>query len=144
MQSSTSSPGFVRHHADQRVAFVQADADDAARLDPAVLGQGRLLDQAAPRGHQQEMLIVEGPHRDHAGDLLFLLERQHVGHGPARRGPAPFGDLVDPQPVQLAPVGEAQQIRVGAGHEEMLDEVIFAGLAAGDAPAAAVLDCGKC
>src|SRR4029077_2031664 len=65
--------------------------------------------------------------------------RQDVGDGPAGAGAAHLGDVVDLQPVDLAAVGEAQQVGVGRGDEEVLDEVVLAGAAAGDALAAAVL-----
>ena len=54
------------------------------------------------------------------------LERQHVGDGPARAGAAHLRDVVDLQPVDLPAVGEAQQIGVRRGDEEVLDEVVFA------------------
>src|SRR5262249_7811735 len=47
-------------------------------------------------------------------------------------GAAQLGDLEDAQPVELPAVGEAEQVGVGAGHEEVLDEVLLAGLLADD------------
>ena len=41
-------------------------------------------------------------------------------------GAAHLRDVVDLQPVQLAAVGEAEQIGVRGGDEEVLDEVVFA------------------
>ena len=49
------------------------------------------------------------------------------------------GNVVDLEPVELAAVGEAQQVGVRRGDEEVLDEVVFACVAAGDALAAAML-----
>ena len=53
-------------------------------------------------------------------------------------------DVVHLEPVELAAVGEAEQIGMRRGDEEMLDEIVFARVAAGDALAAAVLACGRC
>ena len=78
-------------------------------------------------------------HRNDAGDLFLFLERQHVGDGPAGAGPAHLRDVVDLEPVELAAVGEAEQIGVRRGDEEVLDEIVLARVAAGDALAAAVL-----
>ncbi len=66
-------------------------------------------------------------------------ERQHVGDRPAGAGAARLRDVVNLEPVQLAAVGEAEQIGVRRGDEEVLDEIVFAGVAAGDALAAAML-----
>ena len=54
-------------------------------------------------------------------------------------GAAHLRDVVDLEPVELAAVGEAQQIGVRRGDEEVLDEIVFARRAAGDALAAAML-----
>src|SRR5262249_19605784 len=126
-------------HVNQGVPLFETNADDAALLGPAVVFQRRLLDQAASRRHQQVIVALEATHRNHAGDLLLGLERQHVGDGPADAGPAHFRDVMHLQPVQLAAVGEAQQIRVCRGDEEVFDEIVVALRSAGDAFAAAVL-----
>ena len=63
----------LRHgDADERVALVEADADDAALLGPAVILERRLLDDAASRRHQQVFAVLEPANRDDAGDLLLL------------------------------------------------------------------------
>src|SRR5205823_4989795 len=48
--------------ADERVLVIEVDADQAALADVAVLLQARLLDQAAPRGHEQMEVALEGAH----------------------------------------------------------------------------------
>ncbi len=75
-------------HADQRVALVEADADDAARLGPAVVRQRRLLHHAAARRHEQTAVALEAAHRDDAGDLLVRLAAtaRWRSPGPSRSG----------------------------------------------------------
>src|SRR5207248_2061843 len=121
------------------VTLFEADADDAARLGAAILFERRLLDQAAAGGHEQMMLGVKAADRNYAGDFLVFLKRQDVGDRAAYAGAAHLRDVVDLKPVELAAVGEAEQVGMRGGDEEVLDKVVLAGAAARDALAAAVL-----
>ena len=62
----------------------------------------RLLDDAAARGHEQVLVVLEMTHGNDAGDLFLFPQRQHVGDRPAGAGPAHLRNLVDLEPVQLA------------------------------------------
>ena len=57
----------------------------------------------------------------------------------ALAGGADVGNFVDLQPVDAAGVGEDEDVGVGGGDEQMLDEILVAGLHAGAARAAAAL-----
>src|SRR5579884_2559472 len=85
------------------------------------------------------MFGIEAAHRDDAGDLFLRLERQHVIDEPTRRGAALLGDVVDLEPVDLAAIGETQQVSMRRSDEEVLDEVIVACGAARDTLAATML-----
>ena len=61
--------------ADQRIAFFQADGDDAVLADVAVGAQGRLLHRALGGGEHEELLVLaEILDRQHIGDLFACLE----------------------------------------------------------------------
>ena len=64
---------------------------------------------------------------------------EEAGHGFALAGGADVGDFVDLEPVDAAGVGEAEQVGVGRVDDELRDEVLFAGLHAEAAGAAATL-----
>ena len=53
------------------------------------------------------------------------LEREHVDDRLAARGAAAGRHLVHLEPVELAAVGEAQQVVVRVRDEQALDEVVF-------------------
>ena len=129
--------GFRRP--DQVVVGIQADGDDAAGPRPAVGRQGRLLDDALGGGEEDEALL-ELADRQHRPVHLVGLHGQEVGDGPAAAGPLQRRNVVDLDPVHPPAVGEEQQVIVGAGSEEVLEEVAFAGVAPADpAPAAPLL-----
>ena len=127
-------------HVDQRVALAELDGDDAALQRPAVGLQRRLLHQPAGRGHHQEVVgLVEVADRAAVGDLLALGQVQQVHHRPAAAVAGQLRQVVDLAPVDLALVGEEQQVGVRAGDEEVLDRVFLFGLGPGQALAAAAL-----
>src|SRR5207344_2485598 len=66
-------------------------------------------------------------------------QREHVDDRLATAGAAAGGYLVDLQPVELAAVGEAQQVVVRVGDEQALDEVVLLHRRRGLAAAAAAL-----
>ena len=51
-------------------------------------------------------------------------QRQQVDDRHALGRALALGDLVGPQPVHLAPVGEEQQVGVGGGEDDVADEVV--------------------
>ena len=127
-------------HVDQLVVFAELDGDDAALHRPAVLLQRRLLHQARARGHHQEMVgLVEIADRPAVGDLLAFGEVQQVDDRPAAAVAAQLRQVVDLLPIDLAAVGEEQQVGVRAGDEQVLDRIFFFGLGALQALAAAAL-----
>ena len=114
-------------HADQDLVLVQVDGDDAARQRPGELGQRGLLDRAGAGGHEDEMALLIGAHRQHGVDALALLQRQQIDHGPAARAAPGLRQLIDLEPVDPAAAGEAQDRVVGVGDEDPVDEVLFLG-----------------
>ena len=91
-------------------------------------------------GHDQVMAgLVEVAHGPAIGDPFPLGEIQQVDDRPAAAVAGQLRQFVDLAPMDLAAVGEEQQIVVRAGHEQMLDGVFLLGLGAGESLAAAVL-----
>ena len=83
-------PPVGDRRADQEVALVQVDRDDAGGAPVGEIGQGRLLDRAQARGHEHVVRVVEALDRQHHRDLLAVDQREHVDDGaPARAGREP-------------------------------------------------------
>ena len=111
-------------HADEVVTIVEARGDDA---DAARVGEGRqrgLLDRALGGGHEDVVLLIELGDRQHGGDLLALDERKEVHDRLATGVARAFRHFVHLEPVHAAPVGEAEDVVVGIGDEELVDEVV--------------------
>ena len=138
--STTSSPGWVRATSISVSPSSRLMPMMPPCLRPAVLRQRRLLHQAAARRHQQ---VARRRRSWRTGMTLVIfssgLSDSTLAIARPGAGPAHLRDVVDLQPVQLAAVGEAEQVGVRRGDEEVLDEVVLARRAAGDALAAAVL-----
>ena len=132
-------------HGDELVVVADLDRDDAVGLDRRVVRlQLGLLDRAALRREQEVLGLAVVARREHRLDPLALAQRQHVAEVPAlglaRRR---VGQVVDLRAVDLAAVGEEQQVVVGRGDEEVLDVVLVLHPHPGDAdPAAALLAVG--
>ena len=104
-----------------------------------VLERG-LLDGALLRGEEDELaLFFEVADGQDGADVFAGLEVEQALHGLALAGGADVGNLVDLEPVDAAGVGEAEQEGVGGIDDELGDEVLFAGLHAHAAGAAAAL-----
>ena len=87
----------------------------------------------------RKVSLAELLDRQDGGDLLVLANIDQVDDRLALGGAAPLGNLVDLEPVHAAGVGEAEQVVLGRGDEELFDEILFLGLHAGLALAAAPL-----
>src|SRR4029453_15033550 len=103
----TVAVGTARRH--QLIAILQADGLDAARARVRVSFQLGLLHLALARHEEDVAAGVEVADRHAGGDVLPLAQREEIHHRLALGGPAPFGNLVDLEPVDLARVGEEQQ-----------------------------------
>src|SRR2546423_12325210 len=77
--------------------------------------------------------------RKNIGDLLVFLERKQVRDRPALACAAHLGNVVNAPLVHPSLIGKEQQIIVGVGDEEVLDEIAFAAFGAFDSAAAAAL-----
>src|SRR5882724_3778373 len=98
-----------------------------------------LLDRPLLGREQDVAAGSEITHRHARRDHLALAQREEVHHRFALGLAPALGDLVHLQPVDLAAVREEEEIRVRGGDEEILDDVLFLGLHARDALAAATL-----
>src|SRR5262249_32975150 len=121
------------------VALVQGDGEDAAAPRVRELAQLRLLHRALLRGEEYVASGLEVADRDAGGHGLALGQGEHVHDGLALGLAPALGNLVHLEPVHLALVREEEQIRVGGGDEEVLDDILFLRLHAGDALAPALL-----
>ena len=132
-----------QRRADQVVALVQVDRDDAGLARVAELVERRLLHRAQRGRHEDVVVGGEAAElagqRQHHGDLLARLQREHVDDRLAAAGASALRHLPDLQPVDAAAVAEAQHPVVRVGDEELVDPVVFLGLRGLLAAAAALL-----
>ena len=112
---------------------------DAVGAHVAVGREQRLLHRALPGGEDEALVVGELAHRHQRRDLLVGLDGDAVDHRLAPRRAARLRDLVHLEPVELARVGEEEQVVVGAGDEEVLDPVVVLEVGPVEAPAAAPL-----
>ena len=125
--------------AEQAVALLDAHADDALLAEVLVLGDVGLLDEAVARErHDVGALLHLADGRD-GGDLLAGLHADEVDDGATLGVAGRLRDLVDLLDVDLAAVAEEEDVRVRRGDEELVDEVLLAGLHADLAAPAAPL-----
>src|SRR5690606_28949166 len=122
-------------HVHQLVVLVQVDADEAVP-GAVVLGQRRLLDDALLGGHDQEVILVVLLDRDGRLDPLIPRQVDEVYDGRAPGGAPRFGNVVAFHPVHFALVAEEQDVAVGAGDKQVLDEIVVFGAGRRNAPTA--------
>ena len=122
-----------------RVAFLDTHRDDAAGARIAERAQLGLLDHAAARAHDDELVLFELLHGQQRGDPLAFLHRHQVGDRLAAAIWPDVRNLVHLQPVGTAAVREDHDVGMRRGDEEMADEILFARAHADAALAAAAL-----
>ena len=129
--------------ADQEVTLVEDDGDDAGLARVGEVGQGRLLDRALGSGHEHVAVVGKFLDRQDGVDLLALLEREEIDDRLAAALPPALRRFVHLEPVHAAAVGEAQDVVVRVGDEQVVDEIVFLDLrrllAAAAAPLRAVV-----
>mmetsp|Transcript_70446 Transcript_70446/g.165983 ORF Transcript_70446/g.165983 Transcript_70446/m.165983 type:complete len:904 (-) Transcript_70446:3267-5978(-) len=136
-----------QRRADQVIALIQVNGNDAGLAGVAEVLQRGLLHRAHGRSHEDEVILREAAELagewQHDGDLLAGLQREHVDDGLAARRARALRHLPDLEPIDAAAVGEAQDPIVGVGDEELVDPVVIFGgrglLAAAAAALGAVL-----
>src|SRR5258708_1217350 len=124
---------------DEFVSFFDIDGVDAVGADVHELAELRFFYQAVAGGEEDVFIFFfEVAHGEHGADGFAGLQSDEVADVFAFAGGAYVGNFVDLEPVDSAFVGEDQDVGVGGGDEEVLDEVFVTGLHAGapDAPAA--------
>jgi hypothetical protein len=85
----------------------------------------RLLHGAAAGRHEDVVVFVELPDRQHCRDLLAFHQREQIHDGFAARVARAFRHLIDLEPVNAAATGEAQDVIVRVGDEQLIDEIVF-------------------
>lgn len=131
--------GFFDEHAgDEGVSLVEVDADDAAFLGSAVGGESGFLGESSTGDHE-DASVVELASDDVAGDSFVGAEFEEIDDGASLAGARHGGYVIDLEPIALSHVGEEEDVGVGAGDEDVGEEVPFSGLSAGDSLAASSL-----
>ena len=126
--------------ADEFVASIEADGDDAGGARIGKFGELRFLYRAVFGGEENVTAGFLQIARGNDGRERFVfLEADDAVDGLAARGRGGFGNFVHLQPVHAALRGEQQNVTVRRGDEEVLDEIFVAGLRADAALAAARL-----
>ena len=71
---------------DEGIAVVEVDGTDAGAQGTGEGRQGGLLHGTVAGGEEDILVIVEGLHRQYAGDALVLVQRQQVDDGATAGG----------------------------------------------------------
>jgi len=95
----------------------------------------------AVAGGEEDIFIFffEVAHGEHGADGLAGLQSDEIADVLAATGGAYVRNFIDLDPVDAAFVGKNENVGVGRGDEEVLDEIFFAGFHAGASDAAAAL-----
>ncbi len=124
----------------QFIAGFDVDGVDAIRTDMAEILELGFLDQTVAGGEENVFaFFFKIFHGEHGAHALAGLQADQAAHVFALAGCAHVGDFVNLEPVHAAVVGKDQNVGVGGGDEEMLDEILVAGLHAHAALSAAAL-----
>ena len=126
-------------HVDEQVIFCQAERAQAGLADVLQVAQDDALDNAAAGDKDHVLVVGKFPDGEHGRDLLAGLDLQEVYDVLPLCGAAGLGDLVSLELVDLAVVGEEQDIVMGGGREDIAHKVLLAGGHGVDAAAAAAL-----
>ena len=70
-------------------------------------------------------VVDEFLHRQDGVDLFALFQREEIDDRLAAAGAAALRRFVNLQPVAAAAVGEAQDVVVGIGDEQVIDEILI-------------------
>ena len=112
--------------ADQLVAFLQRDRDEAGLAVGVEFGHRSLLDGSLLGDHHKALVCVELPDRDHGRHALGAVEVEEVDDRRALGCPRSLRYLVCLDLVDAAHVGEEHEIVVRAGDDEVAHEVALA------------------
>ena len=107
----------------QGVTLVKRQSDQTVAARTGEIRQRRFLDHTRRGGHQHVLVFRIVTNRQEGGNTLPFFQRQDVDHRTTAGRAAGPGNLEHPQPVHLAPVGEAQNGVVGVRDQQFLDEI---------------------
>ncbi len=126
---------------DQLVVVAEVDRDDPAAPRVRVGLEPRLLHHAPPRSEKHEVprRLLEAAHGQRGAHPLAFRQLERVHERLAACGAPEQRELVDLEPVDAPARGEEEDVGVGRGDEEAIDEVLLPGLGALDALPAAAL-----
>ena len=120
------------------VVIIEVDGDDARLVDVPVVLQRRPLHASLGGAEEEEMFAgLEILDVEEGDDPFAFLQFEQVDDGAALARARQFGDLVDLLAIDAPRVGEAEQVVVRRGDEQVLEEVVVLGGRALDADAPA-------
>src|SRR5690606_834083 len=123
----------------QLVVLGDFDADDALLAVVLIVEHARLFDLAAAGEGGDEQPFTELRDGRDRRDALALLKADEVDDGAALGRPRRQRDLVHLLDVELAAIAEEEDVAVGRGNEELVDEIVARRLHPAVAFAAALL-----
>src|SRR5690606_12935292 len=100
------------------------DRNDSGLAWIGECGQRSLLDRTLSGRHEDEVLVIEGLHRQHGGDFLAFHQREEIDDRATTRVTCAFRHFIDLEPVHPATVGEAQDVVMSIGDEQAIDEIV--------------------
>ena len=109
---------------DQVVVIVEQDGDDAGLARIGEVGQRRLLDGAHQGRHEDILVVREFLDRQDGVDPLAFFQREEIDDRLAAAVAAALRRFVNLEPVAAAAVGEAQDVVMGVGDKQLIDEIL--------------------
>ena len=106
------------------ILFIQRDCPDTGLAVGLQGDEGNALDGTVLGDHHQVFVFIKFSRDHHGGNSLAGLQRQHIDHGRAAGSTACLGNLVTLPVVDLADVGEEQDMVVGGCNIQALDIVL--------------------
>ena len=108
---------------DEIVIFNQVHSTQTHAARSRVLLQRGLLHRAVGGGHNHKLISAVFFNWQDRADALTFIERQQVNHWTPARIAAGNRNLINFEPINLTQIGKAQNCRVSASHQQMLNKI---------------------
>ena len=126
-------------YADELVVFSDVDRDQAASVDPRIIGKRCLLHDTGSCRHREERAGLKVSDRDDRPDLLVCFELEEVNDGSTLCGTSSFRNLIALHAEYTASVCKAQEEVMCGRCDDLRDIVLFVGRQTGNTAAATML-----
>ena len=114
-----------QRHADQIIAFIQVNGDDAGLARVGEIRQRSLFHRTLGGGEEYKLIFREHFYRQNRIDLFAGFKRQQINNRPATGGTGTLRHVVHLDPVHSATTGEAQNVIVRVCDKQVIYKIVF-------------------